>query len=292
MFRLHDPLTDGQLPLFLAFLAFTVTFVITRAITRLIRAGRGPFRDNVSGGVHIHHAVPGIVLTIVGAFVSVAAAGRSPAAEISAIMIGIGASLVLDEFALILHLKDVYWSREGQLSVQVVSLTVAGLGMATLGFNPLEDSSLELGPVVLTANLPINIACLLCCIAKGKYSTAVVGAFVPPLAWVGAIRLARPDSPWARRRYSAQKREAARRRAEKFDARYGRWGMTVEDWVAGRPTKTAEEQSASDPEGVTDEGDEGSGHRARLAAPHKAEDSRLGDLANRPAGDVAAPGND
>jgi hypothetical protein len=76
----------------------------------MIRAGRGPFRDNVSGGVHIHHAVPGIISTIVGAFTSVAVDGASPGAEISAVMIGIGASLVLDEFAMILHLQDVYWS--------------------------------------------------------------------------------------------------------------------------------------------------------------------------------------
>ena len=64
MFHFDDPLDDGRLPLFLLFLAFVVTFVITRAITRLIRAGKGPFRDNVSGGLHIHHAVPGIILTL------------------------------------------------------------------------------------------------------------------------------------------------------------------------------------------------------------------------------------
>lgn len=245
MFHFDDPLDDGRLPLFLLFLAFVVTFVITRTITRLIRAGKGPFRDNVSGGLHIHHAVPGIILTIGGAFGSVAADGRSPAAEISAILIGIGASLVLDEFALILHLKDVYWSREGQLSVQVVALTVAALGMAMLGFDPWGDATVALGPVVVTANLPINVACLLICIMKGKYSTAVVGAFFPPLAWVGAIRLARPHSPWARRRYSPEKHNAAQRRADRFDRRYGRWGLTVEDWVAGRPTQTESTPEAS-----------------------------------------------
>ena len=102
----HGP---AGLPLALLFVAFLLTFVITRVITRLIRAGRGPFRNNVSGGVHIHHAVPGIILLIIGAITSVAADGTAPAGEIAAVLIGIGASLVLDEFAMILHMQDVYW---------------------------------------------------------------------------------------------------------------------------------------------------------------------------------------
>ncbi|GAB91993.1 hypothetical protein [Gordonia rhizosphera] len=230
-----DVTAGGRLPLFLLFLAFVTTFLVTRLITRLIRAGRGPFRDNVAGGVHIHHAVPGVILTVAGAFISVAVDGSSPGAEISAILIGVGTSLVLDEFALILHLQDVYWSREGQLSVQVVCLTIAALGMTVLGVNPLDTSPLRLGPIVLSLHLPIHLACLLICVAKGKFSTAAVGAFVAPVAWVGAIRLARPGSRWARR-YSPHKRARATERARAFDRRYGTWGLDVEDLVAGKPT--------------------------------------------------------
>ena len=81
----------------------------------MIRAGTGPFRDNVStSGLHVHHAVPGIILLVTGAFFSVATGSESPWAEIAAVMIGIGTSLVLDEFALILHLSDVYWAEEGR----------------------------------------------------------------------------------------------------------------------------------------------------------------------------------
>ncbi|MYR07277.1 hypothetical protein GTV32_13590 [Gordonia sp. SID5947] len=233
--------TGARLPLFLLFLSFVVTFLLTRLITRLIRAGRGPFKDNVRGGVHIHHAVPGIIATVGGAFVSVAVDGASPGAEISAVLIGIGTSLVLDEFALILHLEDVYWTREGQLSVQVVSLTIAALGLSVLGINPLQqddDDTVSLGPVVLSVNLPITVVALLLCVAKGKYSTAAIGAFIAPVAWVGAIRLARPRSRWARKRYSPEKLASASERAKKFDARYGSWGLDVEDLVAGRPTGT------------------------------------------------------
>jgi hypothetical protein len=231
-----DELTHQRLPLFLLFASFVVTFVVTRVITRLIRAGKGPFRNNVSGGVHVHHMVPGLILTIVGAFLSVGVNGASPGAEISAVLIGIGASLVLDEFALILRLQDVYWSPEGQLSVQVVALTVAALGMALLGFNPLEDADLEIGPVALVATVPVNIACAILCVLKGKFSTAIVGVFIPVFAWAGAIRLARPHSAWARRRYAPAKVEKARDRAKNFDDRWGRWGLSIGDLVAGKPT--------------------------------------------------------
>jgi hypothetical protein len=237
-----------KLPLTLAFVGFLLTFIITRTITRLIRAGRGPFRDNVSGGVHIHHAIPGIVLTISGAFTSVAVDGQSPGAEISAVMIGIGASLVLDEFAMILRLQDVYWSEQGQLSVQVVTMTAAVLGLWLLGFNPLTgDRGFGSGHVALLVVGAIHIGALLLCVEKGKYSTAVVGAFLPPLAWIAALRIARPQSRWARKHYGPDKIERARTRAEKFDRRFGHWGLGIEDLVAGKPTdKTVRPTAATD----------------------------------------------
>ena len=38
-------------------------------------------------------------------------------------------------------------------------------------------------------------------LVKGKIWTGLIGLFVPVLLIVGAIRLARPHSPWARWRY-------------------------------------------------------------------------------------------
>ena len=68
----RDVIAAGKLALLLCFLAFVVTFVVTRSITRLIRDGRGPFRDRVTAsGTHVHHAVPGIVLLIIGAFLGI-----------------------------------------------------------------------------------------------------------------------------------------------------------------------------------------------------------------------------
>ena len=71
--------------------------------------------------------------------------------------------------------------------------------------------------------------------AKGKFSTAIVGVFIPVFAWAGAIRLARPHSAWARRRYAPAKTEKARARAKSFDDRWGRWGLSIGDLIAGKP---------------------------------------------------------
>jgi hypothetical protein len=239
-----------RLPLFLLFVAFLATFIVTRTITRMIRAGRGPFRNHIAGGVHIHHAVPGLFLLITGAFVAVADQGESPWAEISGVLVGIGASLVLDELALIIRLQDVYWSSEGQLSVQVVSLVIALLGLALLGLNPVTAGvGFSAGHAALVAAFPLHVISVLVCVRKGKYSTAALGAFVPPLAWIGALRLARPGSAWAAR-YDPAKARRARTRAQTLDARFSGWGLDIADLVAGRPAQqpTAARARAPEPE--------------------------------------------
>src|SRR5215203_6683715 len=86
----------GKLPLLMCLLAFVLTFVATRTVTRLIRAGKGPFHDVSSGGVHVHHAVPGILLATVGGFASVGVHGQGWAKSAAAIVFGIGIGLVLD----------------------------------------------------------------------------------------------------------------------------------------------------------------------------------------------------
>ena len=230
-------MSAGRLPFLLLFVSFLLTFVATRTITRMIRAGVGPFRNNVSGGVHIHHAIPGIILTLIGAYLSVAVDGRRPWAEVSGVVIGIGSSLILDEFALLLRLQDVYWSPEGQLSVQLVALVLSGMGLTLLGLNPLTSGT-GFGPghLAVTAAALLHIATILLCVRKGKYSTAALGAFLPPVAWIGAARLARPTSSWARRHYDATKAARAKSRADGFDARFGRWGLDIADLIAGRPS--------------------------------------------------------
>jgi len=234
----------GKLPIFLCFAAFVVTFVATRTITRLIRAGDGPFKNNVtSSGVHVHHAVPGIILLVTGAFLAVGVPDDSPWPEIAAVAVGIGTSLVLDEFALILHLEDVYWTDEGRLSVEVVSLAVACLGLLLIGVVPFgvdNQGDAELSVRITTiAVLVLNIACVIVCIVKGKFKMGLFGIFAAPIAYVGAVRLARPKSAWAHRRYVGKPKrlDRATLRAARHDARWDPLADRVSNIIAGRPSE-------------------------------------------------------
>jgi hypothetical protein len=178
----RDVIAAGKLPLMLCFVSFVLTFVSTRSITRLIRDGRGPFRNVTAGGTHIHHSVPGIILLMIGAFTAVGGPGTMDWLSFSAVAVGIGTSLVLDEFALILHLQDVYWSGEGQLSVEAVSLVAACLGLALVGFSPVRVANLDSAEFSLrisaTGVLVIDGCLALVCVLKGKYRS------VPSAGWV------------------------------------------------------------------------------------------------------------
>lgn len=232
-------LDPGRQPLLLALLAFIATFLITRTVTRLIRAGHGPFRNRVSAdGVHVHHAVPGLIVLLVGAFLSLGSQGLHPGIDIAGLLIGAGSSLLLDEFALILHLRDVYWSGEGRVSVELVTLTTACLALLTIGMQPFhfhlqeQDRWIHL---VMWAGLPIHILAEFVVVLKGKYHVALIGAFFAPVAVFAALTLARPTSRWARHRYSPAKLRRAVDRSRRWDARWGRLAANVSDFVAGSP---------------------------------------------------------
>jgi hypothetical protein len=240
----------GKLPLLLMFAAFVLTFATTRTITRMIRAGRGPFKDNVSSsGTHVHHAVPGIILLVTGAFLSIGAPIGHPWREIAAVLIGIGTSLVLDEFALILHLSDVYWTDEGRVSVEMISLAFGCLGFALVGSTPFgvnDVGTAELGfRLGAVATVLVTAAFVVVCVLKGKYRLALFGAFFPPFAWVGAVRLARPTSRWAKSRYAPERLAAASARTERFDARWDPLLDRFSDLIAGRPSQPDPPTTAS-----------------------------------------------
>lgn len=80
--------------------------------------------------------VPGVVLSVVGGFGAVASGRHGVSAGVCAVIFGTGAGLVLDEFALILHLDDVHWTEEGRRSVEVVVLTAALVLLVLAGFSP------------------------------------------------------------------------------------------------------------------------------------------------------------
>ncbi|MBB5118622.1 membrane protein [Streptomyces eurocidicus] len=241
---LHRNIVEpGKLPLLLALAAFVLTFLVTRVITRLIRAGKGPFRNISPGGLHVHHVVPGIVLMVIGGFAAVASGRHGFGAALAAVVFGTGAGLVLDEFALVLHLDDVYWTEQGRKSVEIVVLTAALVTLMLAGFLPFGVNELTPEELhdrgVVVVNVLINFLIALFALAKGKPRLAVIGCVVPFVAIVGAVRLARPGSPWARRfyRHRPGARRRARVRAYRHDARWEAVRNRLHDLLAGAPDR-------------------------------------------------------
>ncbi|MEU5524328.1 hypothetical protein ACIQCD_00900, partial [Streptomyces sp. NPDC093250] len=231
----------GKLPLLLALSAFVLTFVITRVITRLIRAGKGPFGNVTAGSVHIHHVVPGVILTVVGGFGAVAGGRHGFGSVLSAVLFGVGVGLVLDEFALILHLDDVYWTEAGRKSVEMVVLTAALVGLLLAGFTPfgvndLSEDELQ-NRAGVAGTVGVNFLFALIALSKGKARLAVFGVIIPLVALIGSVRLARPGSLWARRFYRHRPRARARSilRSYRHDRRWSGPRRALEDWLGGKP---------------------------------------------------------
>jgi hypothetical protein len=107
--------------------AFAATFLILRGLTFGIHYHLIPVHDIVTGGLHIHHFVWGIGIALVVGFLALSLE-QARWHPWLAIPFGIGAALILDEFALWLNLQDVYWATQGRASVDVVMVVAAVLG--------------------------------------------------------------------------------------------------------------------------------------------------------------------
>lgn len=110
---------------------FLGSFATVRLTTWAIRESWGPFRNVHVGGRHIHHFVPGILIGF-GSGVAALLLHGDRSDERIAVLLGAGAGLTFDEAALLLDMRDVYWTREGVLSVQISLATAATLGMTVL----------------------------------------------------------------------------------------------------------------------------------------------------------------
>ncbi|WP_242903945.1 hypothetical protein [Actinomadura terrae] len=234
----------GRLPLFGFFVAFIVTFVLTRVNVRLIRANcRWWFRNVTAGDLHIHHVVFGVVLMLVGGVASLAAPDAYVGLDLTAaVVFGMGSALVLDEFALILHLSDVYWTEKGRASLDAVFVAIAVTGLLLLGIHPFGFGGVTPDPGASTlsglyvTSLVVNLALAVLTLLKGKIWTGLIGLFVPALLIIGAIRLARPGSPWARWRYTEGSRKLSRavRNERRFRRPLIRAKIWVQEFIAGR----------------------------------------------------------
>jgi len=216
--------------------AYLVPFLVARFVTRAIRAGRGPFRDASVGGVHLHHEVYGIFLLLGTGTAEFTYRPDGTWLYVLAALFGVGAALTLDEFALWLHLGDVYWSTEGRTSVDAVLLALL-VGTLLPGANPF-DTDRAGGEVAVAVTVLVDVALALVSVLEGHVVAAVIGVFVPVVALVTALRLARPTSPWARRRYPPGS-DRARRSRERFPAgRRTRWDALVDLFAPGTDPAT------------------------------------------------------
>ena len=226
----------GQRAGFVLLAAFLGSFLFIRTSARLIRSPKVPWWPGsvkTSGGLHLHHLVWGIVLMMFAGFLGFTADPTSPETEILAALFGIGLGLTLDEFALWIHLRDVYWAEEGRSSLDAVIVATVIGGLLVLGVAPFDiprDAS-SVDTLILAVVTVVLLAAL--AIFKGKPLLGLIGIFIPVVSFVGAVRLASPRSPWARRFYDPDGRKLARSRArfERIEARRRR----VADAIAGAP---------------------------------------------------------
>jgi hypothetical protein len=105
----------------LILLSFLITFAIIRIVTHLQKLNIFP---NQNGLLHIHHLVPGILLLILSGYVGISFWATDKIRHLMAILFGIGAALAIDEFALWLYLKDVYWEKQGRDSIDAIIYTI------------------------------------------------------------------------------------------------------------------------------------------------------------------------
>jgi hypothetical protein len=252
-----DIIGRGRLPLLCCLIAFIVTFFVTRTCVRYIRhrADRGmpprwwEPRNIHIGKMHIHHVVVGVLLVMISGvtLVALSVTGNEPEYTVAAIFFGVGAALVLDEYALILHLSDVYWEEDGRTSVDAVFAAVAVGGLLVLGLHPLmffislwqdtTHSVLLRAGVVFAMALTLPLAVLV--VLKGKVWTGLIGMFFVPLLVIGAIRLSRPQAPWARWLYISRLDKMARalQRERTLRRPVVRAKLWVQYTIAGTPRR-------------------------------------------------------
>jgi hypothetical protein len=236
----------GRLPLFVFLCSFIAGFAAIRVSVRLIRAQVRWWPGNIRhGGLHIHHVVFGVVFMLISAVALISISDPSLTTKsVLAGIFGVGSALVLDEFALILHLRDVYWTEAGRTSVDAVFVAVALVGLVLLGFRPvalIDWSDYQADPtpanaLFLVLFLLFELVAGIVTLLKGKVWTGLLGLFVLPLLVVGAVRLSRPEAPWARWRYTDKPRRLARaaRREERWRHPVISAKIRFQEFVSGR----------------------------------------------------------
>jgi hypothetical protein len=227
-------LKGGRGAAFVVLVAFLVSFLMIRTSARLTRSVSWWPGGVKAGDVHLHHLVWGICLMLLSGFLAFAAPLDAPWWHIDAIAFGTGAGFTLDEFALWVHLEDVYWTEDGRSSVDAVVVALSFAVLVVVGTRPfgLDDPGSVWGTI---GAVGFVLFFVLLAAAKGRALLAVLGIFIPIVAILGAVQLARPSSIWARRRYGPGTMERARKRYGPT-TRLHRFGTRLSDLLAGAPS--------------------------------------------------------
>jgi hypothetical protein len=183
--------------------------------------------------VHLHHLVWGICLMLGAGTLGFALFNQTPGLEICAALFGVGAGFTVDEFALWVHLDDVYWAKEGRASIDAAVIASTVMLLVLLGAQPFEIRGGNTGQIAVelgVAALVLVVAAL--CFAKQRLAHGVLGLFFFPIAIYGASRIGKPGSPWARRFYRGRKLAKAERRFRP-DRRTDRLKDSFRDAIGG-----------------------------------------------------------
>jgi hypothetical protein len=145
---IHERIPDRpRRRLFVASVSFFLTFGAVRAVVFAVLHNIPPFHFIEHGGRHIHHLVFGILILLLVGYGWLADIGTGEddssvlLSRLMAILYGVGAALTLDEFALWLNLKDVYWSPQGRTSIDAIVLFGALLAASAWGAPILTGTS-------------------------------------------------------------------------------------------------------------------------------------------------------
>ncbi|MGW4275743.1 hypothetical protein ACWEGQ_26100 [Streptomyces seoulensis] len=123
-----ERLTPVQRSLLVTWISFGTTFGTVRVITHGIRGGWLPWGDISAGGRHLHHYNLGIATLAAVGLIAVRGDEQAVGHPRVAAAYGCGTALICDEFALLLDLQDVYWAKQGRLSVDVSLGVMSVLG--------------------------------------------------------------------------------------------------------------------------------------------------------------------
>jgi hypothetical protein len=200
----QDGIVDsGKLPELIMLASFLISWGFIRLSTHMIRAQVKWWPGNIQvKGTHIHHLVFGIVTMLIVGYITIAFEPGSPWRELCAVAFGIGMGLTLDEFALWLELRDVYWLPEGRKSVDAVIVTAA-VGLLLLAgvrvWIDLAHETAGLLKVLVGGGAALGFVLGIANALRGRYVPAVASLFIPLAGLAGLVVLRpRQRSIWAR----------------------------------------------------------------------------------------------